>query len=120
MIYAGTAFAYIFKRELKLNRRVEMAKKCTWLVLAVLAPLMVNTVCLAAQAPKTGDTLVSLSKRGDTELNQLRGQGASIDHRQINETVAAIKLWDEWLRPQAPMAPNNLGQNQVTLSGPRN
>jgi hypothetical protein len=89
-----------------------MARKyILWLVLALLAASVVGTVSLAAEPPKTEVNLVSVAKMSDAELDQIRGHGEFIAHRQPSETVAAIKLWDEWLQPPAPSAPNSGGQN---------
>jgi hypothetical protein len=118
-------FRHNFCSFISCQGELSMVKKYAWLVLALLAVSVVSTASIAAESPKTEVTLVSISKLSDAELDQIQGQGEYIAHRggQPSETVAAIKLWDEWLRPQTPSASNNDGRNQQVLSGsfgPRN
>ncbi len=95
-----------------------MARKCTWLQVVIVGSLLMSTVCLA-QPRQTEVIPVSVERLSDKELDQIQGQGAFTAPSNPEQPVAAIKLWDEFLRPQGPAAPTNVGQNLVILSGPK-
>jgi hypothetical protein len=97
-----------------------MAKKWRWLVRGgLLCGMLLFPHLLLAEPLLRLVSCPPLERLSDRELQQLSGQGAALPCVQQGQPIGAIKLWDEWARPQQPVSPASPGQNQVIVFGPR-
>ena len=97
-----------------------MAKKWRWFVSGGLFwGMLVFPQLLLAQPPLRLASCLPLERLSDRELQQLNGQGSGLTYVQQEKPITAIKLWDEWSRPQQPGNLGTTGQNQVIGYGSR-
>jgi hypothetical protein len=97
-----------------------MAKRWCWLVSGGLFwGMLFFPQLLLTQQQLRLESCPPLERLSDRELQQLSGQGSGLPHVQQEQPITAIKLWDEWSRPQQSGNLGTTGQNQVIGYGSR-